>query len=146
MKKHPDISFHFIKQFHLSHRLILKGFIADIFKDEEKTFDSLAYIFCSDEYLLEINRNFLSHDYYTDIISFDLSETQTIITGEIYISVDRVRDNARRFNTSLRKELARVMFHGALHLCGYRDKTTREKAVMNKKENQYLASFLKRLQ
>ena len=77
---------------------------------------------CSDEYLLEINQAYLKHDDLTDIITFDLSDSPGVIKGEIYISVERVLDNALLFNTSFRDELARVVFHGALHLCGYKDK------------------------
>ena len=102
---------------------------------------NLTYVFCSDEDLLEINRTYLKHDYFTDIITFDLSFTKKEIIGEIYISVDRVRENAGRFNSTLRKELHRVIFHGALHLCGYRDKNLQEQKVMRAKEDEYLKLY-----
>lgn len=102
----------------------------------------LQYIFCSDDYLLQINRQFLHHDYYTDIITFDLTEESYPINAEIYISVDRVRDNAREFGNSLRRELHRVIFHGALHLCGYKDKNPREQELMRQMEEKYLKLYL----
>ncbi len=83
----------------------------------------LQYIFCSDAYLLDINREYLQHDFFTDIITFDLSEKGQPINAEIYISVERVRDNAANYNSSFRKEIHRVIFHGVLHLCGYKDKS-----------------------
>jgi rRNA maturation RNase YbeY len=112
-----------------------------IFKKEKKQLDELQYIFCSDDYLLEINRQYLNHDYYTDIISFDLSEKGQLINAEIYISVDRVRENAREFGSSLRQELHRVMFHGALHLCGYKDKKPKEVQIMRQMEDNWLKKY-----
>jgi len=103
--------------------------------------DSLAYIFCDDEYLLNINRRFLKHDYYTDIITFDLSEQVSYIVGEIYISIDRVNENAAIHRSAREQEINRVIFHGALHLCGYKDKTGKQKLIMKKKEDQYLREF-----
>ena len=116
----------------LSDRNRLKAFIEQIFKNEKKTLSSINYIFCSDEYLLEINRQFLKHDYYTDIITFNLSEDPKKIEGEIYISIDRVRDNAKSHAVSFTNELHRVIFHGSLHLCGYRDKKKEDIVVMRK--------------
>ena len=92
--------------------------------------------------MLEINRQFLTHDFYTDIITFDLSETNAI-QAEIYISVDRVRDNALKLGVSFKSELHRVIFHGVLHLCGYKDKTKGEKEKMRDKEEFYLARYFK---
>lgn len=99
-------------------------------------------MFCSDEFLLQINREYLQHDYYTDIITFDLSDPGGPVRGEIYISVDRVRENAKDLGTTLRKELLRVIFHGALHLCGYKDKTRQEQARMRDLEEKYLALYI----
>lgn len=121
----------------------LKKFITGIFKTEGKEFFGLNYIFCSDDHLLEINRRFLKHDYYTDIITFDISEKGSPINGEIYISVDRVRDNAKVLVQPIGHELHRVIFHGALHLCGYRDKSEIEKIAMRKKEEEYLSLYFK---
>ena len=116
----------------------LKQFIEYLFKKEKKGLYELTYVFCSDEYLLGINRDFLQHDYYTDIITFDLSENPKQIIGEIYVSLDRIRDNAKTLNTSVKEETLRVIFHGALHLCGYKDKSKTDIIKMRKKEEQYI--------
>ncbi len=126
----------------LQNRTSLKEFIESVFKREGRPLSSINYIFCTDKALLEINKKFLKHDFYTDIITFDLSENAAI-TAEIYISVDRVRDNARTLGTFFKSEVHRVIFHGALHLCGYGDKTKREKVEMREKEDLYLAKYLK---
>jgi rRNA maturation RNase YbeY len=139
----PTIQFNFLESIDLRNRTRLKQFIQSLFKKEGKRLAELQYIFCSDKYLLEINRQYLKHDFYTDIITFDLSEKNQPINAEIYISVDRVRENAREFSSSLRSELHRVIFHGALHLCGYRDKTTVQKKQMREMEEQYLNSFMR---
>ena len=127
----------------LLHRHRLKKYIVSIFRAEGKKIKSLNYIFCSDRALLDINRQFLSHDFYTDIITFDLSETGEI-NAEIYISVDRVRENARKLEVSIQSELHRVIFHGVLHLCGYGDKTGSEKSKMRKGEEFYLTRYFKK--
>lgn len=127
----------------LTERKRLKVFIAGLFRSKKKTVDSLIYIFCTDEHLLEINKNFLKHDYYTDIISFDLSEKGGPVQGEIYISVDRVRENALTLGVSLKQELHRVIFHGALHLCGYKDKAAKDKAEMSNQEDINIKKYLK---
>ena len=138
------VQFFFLQQnISLENRGGLKLFIGNIFKKENKTLKSLTYIFCSDEYLLEINRSHLGHDYYTDIITFDLSETPTIIAGEVYISTDRVRDNAAELAVTIKEELHRVIFHGVLHLCGYKDKTSKDKKAMRGAENRYLDAYFK---
>ncbi len=135
----PGIHFHFLEGgFTLAERSSLKTFIGTIFKRERKKLADLNYIFCSDDYLLNINKQYLKHDFYTDIITFGLSEPGEPISGEIYISIDRVRDNSIQFKTSLKKELHRVIFHGALHLCGYRDKNKEEELLMRKMEDKYL--------
>jgi rRNA maturation RNase YbeY len=120
---------------------LVKQFIATIFLQEKRTPGDLNYVFCSDEFLLDINQRFLNHDYYTDIITFDLSEAPGVVSGEIYISLDRVADNARELKSSFQTETLRVLFHGALHLCGYRDKTKSEIAQMRNKEEQYLRLY-----
>jgi probable rRNA maturation factor len=106
---------------------------------EEKTLSSINVIFCSDAYLSEINQQYLKHDTYTDIITFDLSLTQDAIEGEIYISIDRVKENAQAFGSDFDTELCRVIIHGVLHLSGYNDKTSREKSAMRKKEDASLS-------
>jgi len=118
----------------------IKAFIETIFSKEKKALDNIHYIFCSDEYLLQINRDFLQHDYYTDIITFDLSDGAEI-ASEVYVSVDRVKDNAQAEKTSFEKEMLRVLFHGALHLCGYKDKKKDDIALMRKKEDQYIGLY-----
>jgi probable rRNA maturation factor len=139
-----DIYFHFLRDgFSLSGRTRLKTFIGSVFKKEKKQLGQLSYIFCSDDYLLEINRQYLNHDFFTDIISFDLSGPGPALNAEIYISVDRVRDNARDFKSSFKNELHRVIFHGALHLCGYKDKKRVDQQKMRKMENKYLDLYFK---
>ena len=103
----------------------------------------LNYIFCSDKELLRINQEFLGHDFYTDIVTFELSETPGKIQGEIYISIDRVKENAKKLGVSFKSELHRVIFHGALHLCGYGDKTKSEKEEMRETEDYYLELYFK---
>ncbi|GAC1536467.1 MAG: rRNA maturation RNase YbeY [Sediminibacterium sp.] len=127
----------------LTGKTILKDFIVGLFKKEKKTLASITYVFCSDSYLLQMNRDFLQHDYYTDIITFGLSGKGAPIEAEVYISLDRVKDNARTLGTSFREETLRVIFHGALHLCGYKDKKKSEIALMRQKEEQYLRLFEK---
>ena len=124
----------------LSNRAHLKSYIQAIFKKECKRMESINYIFCSDKALLEINRQFLGHDFYTDIITFNLSESK-VIRGEIYISIDRVRENAVQLGVSLISELHRVIFHGVLHLCGYKDKSKKEIEEMRGKEEYYLKKY-----
>ena len=130
-------------QVNLRNRNKIKRMIEQIFLYEKKPLDRLNYVFCSDDIILDINRRYLKHDSYTDIISFDLSENKDEkITGEIYISVDRVRDNASKMKLPFTYELARVIFHGALHLCGHKDKTKKEKQEMTKREDLYLKKYI----
>lgn len=127
----------------LRDRTRLKAFLARLAKKEGKSLGSLNYIFCTDKALLDINRQYLKHDFYTDIITFDLSESPSTLSGEIYISIDRVRDNAKTLGVSVKEELHRVIFHGLLHLCGYRDKKPGEIKEMRAKEGYYLQQYLK---
>lgn len=106
-----------------------------VFQLHDKQIIELNYIFCSDEYLLSINQKHLQHDYYTDIITFDNSEEESAIEGDIFISVERVRENASSLNHSFDIELYRVLAHGLLHLIGFNDKTDSEKKVMREKED-----------
>lgn len=135
------VKFHMVEPFSFNEKKRLKAAVSNLMDEEGKPFESLDYIFCSDEYLLKINQTYLNHDDLTDIITFDLSDVPGNIKGEIYISVERVKDNALLFNTSFRDELARVVFHGALHLCGYKDKTTKEQGEIRRKEDFYLGKF-----
>lgn len=137
----PTIQFNFLESIVLRDRRRLKLFLVRLFKREGRPLAELQYIFCSDEYLLAINRQYLDHDFYTDIITFDLSEKNQPLNAEIYISVDRLRENAQKYDSSLKKELHRVMFHGALHLCGYKDKTAAERGEMRKMEEKWLKTY-----
>lgn len=102
----------------------------------------LNYIFCSDEHVLQVNRDYLQHDYYTDIITFDQSEEEDKIEGDIFISVERVSDNATQLGVSSEQEMRRVLAHGLLHLCGYGDKTDDEAAQMRVKEDEWLTQYV----
>ena len=144
-KSTPQVQFHFLQPAAFTNRTLAKEVLRDLFKKERKQLAGLTYIFCSDEYLLDINKQFLNHHYYTDIITFDLSEDKRQVTGEIYISIDRVRENAREFKTTFQKELLRVIFHGALHLCGFKDKTDKDQMLMRKAEDKYLHYFLSKV-
>lgn len=137
-----NVRFFFEKKgFSLAKRAALKSFIQSIFTKEKKPLSSINYIFCSDKRLLEINQQFLQHDYFTDIITFDLSESKAV-EAEVYISIDRVKENARTLGISFKSELHRVIFHGALHLCGHGDKSGKEKREMRKLEEHYLRKYL----
>ena len=127
----------------LANRVALKSFIEKRVKKEGFSIETLTYVFCSDKYLLKMNKDFLSHNYYTDIISFDLSETPGNLIGEVYISVDRVKDNAKTLGTSLKEELHRVIFHGALHFCGYKDKKPADTIKMREMEDRWLNAYMK---
>jgi probable rRNA maturation factor len=125
----------------LKSKKMLEVFVDKLFKTERQKLDSLTYIFCSDEYLLGINKQYLSHDYYTDVITFTLSVPGSPIVGEVYISIDRVKDNALSLKIPYSNELHRVLFHAALHLCGYDDKTKSESRLMRNREDEYLQKF-----
>lgn len=116
-----------------------KSWLEKIPAQEGKKLLGLQYIFCSDTYLLDINIRYLDHDTLTDIITFDNAETEGEIEGDIFISIDRVKENAIKFKVPFEKELARVLAHGALHLCGYGDKTASEVKIMRQKEDFYIA-------
>lgn len=116
----------------------LTNWISKFCLSENHELGDISIIFCSDEYLLDMNRTHLDHDYYTDIITFDYTDNQ-IVSGDLFISVDRVRENASDFNVSFDHELHRVMIHGVLHLCGYKDKSDEDKKLMRSKENNALS-------
>ncbi|MBL7700955.1 MAG: rRNA maturation RNase YbeY [Ferruginibacter sp.] len=125
----------------LKDRTRLKIFIENLFTKEKKSIGGLSYIFCSDEHLLKINQKFLKHDFYTDVITFDLSSSNIEIQGEVYLSIDRIKDNAKQLGVSFKEELHRVIFHGALHLCGYKDKNRGDIAKMREKEEKYISEY-----
>jgi probable rRNA maturation factor len=133
------IQFHYLeKSPNIPARTHLKDFILKIFKKEGFKVGTVNYIFCSDNYLFDLNRTFLNHNTYTDIITFQYSTSSESIISDIYISLDRVRENARLFQSTFVRELHRVMFHGALHLCGYKDKTKSNRLQMRSMEDFYL--------
>jgi probable rRNA maturation factor len=137
-----DIQFHYLtKGFTLKNRRALKAFLLQLIEGEGKELDTLNYIFCDDAYLLQINKEYLNHDTYTDIVTFELSQKGEPLVSDIYISVERVRANAQTFKTTFTHELHRVIFHGALHLCGYKDKKKEEAKVMRGKEEEYLEKY-----
>lgn len=125
--------------FTLKDKIKLKNWIRNTIKAEGKTLRELNFVFCSDTYLLDINQQYLNHDTLTDIITFDNSEHKDSITGDIFISYERVRENAGHFNVSVADELHRIIIHGTLHLLGYKDKSKKDKTLMTQKEDQYLA-------
>jgi probable rRNA maturation factor len=141
MLQESKVNFFFPKKTTLADRSTLKSFIEKIFKKEGKRLSRLNYIFCSDNELLRINREYLGHDYYTDIITFDLSVKAMPVQAEIYISVERVKENAAKLGFSFKAELHRVIFHGVLHLCGYGDKTSHQMKIMRQKEESYLNQY-----
>jgi probable rRNA maturation factor len=122
----------------LKHKTAVRQWVTETIKAEGYKLKELNYIFCPDSYLLQINQQYLNHDTYTDIITFDNSETERVITGDIFISIDRIRENALKFNITETDELHRVIIHGALHLLGYTDKTVVTKQKMTQKEDLYL--------
>ena len=142
MKPSNTISFHFLyDRFSFRDRKKVKRFLLDLFKKEGKVIAHISYIFCDDAYLLEINQSYLQHDTFTDIITFDLSEEKNQLISDIYISIERVKENSKAFTTSFESELLRVIFHGALHLCGYKDKTKADQMKMRQMEDYYLQQF-----
>jgi rRNA maturation RNase YbeY len=118
--------------------LLTKKWIQEAIKEEEKIFDYIFINLCSDQYLLDMNIKSLNHDSYTDIITFQLNDLADPIEGDIYISIDRIKENAKLLGLNIDAELKRVLIHGVLHLCGYKDKKIKDKLLMTKKENYYL--------
>jgi rRNA maturation RNase YbeY len=125
----------------LKDRTSVKQLIIDLFKKEQVNLNRLNYIFCSDKYLLKINQQYLGHDTLTDIITFPLSQIGEPIIAEIYVSIERIKENAKTYKVSYQNELLRVMIHGALHLSGYKDKLKPEQLQMRSKEDYYLNYF-----
>ena len=145
MEKHKaglsQIKLHFLKPATISNRNRLKSFLLTQFLRNKIPLQSLQIILCSDTYLLDLNRRFLHHDTYTDVITFNLAEAHQPVVGEIYISVDRVRDNAKNLSVGLTEELHRVIFHGILHLMGHQDKTNKEKKQIRALESNLLIEY-----
>lgn len=132
------MAIHFFEEdirFTLLNKTKIKNWLKLIASKEGFQIGELNYIFCSDEYLYEINKEYLQHETYTDIITFDNSETKSIIEGDIYISIERVKENAASHHQVFEEELLRVLSHGVFHLCGYLDNSSSEKKLMRSKEN-----------
>jgi probable rRNA maturation factor len=144
MAKKADerIHFHYLTDsFFFPNRGGLKTFTTGLIRKEGQRLEHINYVFCSDAYLLEINQKYLHHNTYTDIITFELSPKGSPLLADIFISIDRVRENAKSFDVSFLNELHRVIFHGALHLCGFSDKTKKGKEQMRQKEGYYLSRY-----
>ena len=122
-------------QFEYPDQGALLAWISQVLKAENKSLGELSIVFCSDTYLLEVNKKYLNKDYFTDIITFDQSESPNQIQGDIFISIDRVKENSLEFEEDFSNELDRVIIHGILHLIGFGDKSEEEKAIMRKKED-----------
>lgn len=134
------INFHSENDFKLEQEEAIKDWIKKVIASEGKSLGEINYIFCDDDYLYKINLRFLKHDTYTDIISFDNTEEDELY-GDIFISTDRVTENASEYNVDFSEELKRVIIHGILHLCGYKDKTESEATLMRQKEDEKIALF-----
>ncbi len=131
-------------KFNFTNKRQYKSWISDIILSYNKSIGDINYIFCSDEKILEINKEFLQHDYYTDIISFDYCEGN-LISGDIYISIDTVKSNSIKYNTLFTEELNRVLIHGVLHFIGFKDKSKNDASKMREAENTALTSINKYL-
>ncbi|MBB6499557.1 rRNA maturation RNase YbeY [Pedobacter cryoconitis] len=123
----------------LKNKTLIRNWISEAVVTEGYELDELTFILCSDEYLLGINQQYLNHDDYTDVITFDNSEKAKTITGDIFISIERIQENAKKFKGTVAHELCRVMIHGTLHLLGYKDKSKAAKTLMTQKEDHYLS-------
>lgn len=134
------INFYSENDFKLENNDLYKNWLNRVISSEDKRLGEISYIFCDDEYLLDINQRFLDHDTYTDIISFDDS-MGNLLNGDIYISTERVEENAAEFNEDFETELKRVIVHGILHYCGYKDKSEEDAALMRKKESEKIRLF-----
>lgn len=134
------ISFNYESDFQLDNEQQFEDWISRVIASEDKEEGEISYIFCDDEYLHKINVEYLNHDDLTDIISFDYSEGN-VLHGDIFISIERVRDNANDFKVPFEEELKRVIIHGVLHYCGYKDKSEKDEAVMRSKEDEKVLLF-----
>jgi len=134
------INFYSENDFILEDETVYTSWLESVITSEAKKLEELSYIFCDDEYLLKINMEYLDHDTYTDIITFDYSVGK-ILQGDIYVSTERVAENADAFNVKFEDELRRVLVHGVLHLCGYKDKEESEAVLMRSKEEEKMQLF-----
>lgn len=126
-------------RFEIKSKRKIREWIIQVIDNEEYRIDNINYIFCGDQYLHAINKTYLSHDTLTDIVTFDMSEKKGWINGDVFISIERVKENSQGLGIPFRHELSRVMVHGLLHLCGYRDKTREQRQEMTEKEDFYLS-------
>ncbi len=131
------ITFSFETKYNLKSRTLIKQWIKRVVESKGKKPGSISYIFCDDDYLLNINRQYLQHDYYTDIITFDYTEEE-IVSGDLFISCERIKDNAKEMGVPEKEELMRVIIHGVLHLLGQKDKSDKEAKQMRKAEEESL--------
>jgi len=134
------ISFNYESDFNLDNETVYADWLSKVISSEIKNEGEINYIFCDDDYLLEINQQYLNHDTLTDIISFDYSIGNEL-HGDIFISIERVRENAEDFKVSFDDELKRVMVHGILHYCGYKDKSEQDEQLMRDKEEEKMKMF-----
>ncbi len=141
MKKLPVYFFQEDIKYHLKNKNEIRKWLNETILTKKHKLENLNFIFCSDDYLLNINLEYLNHETLTDIITFDNSTTKNTIAGDIYISLDRVKENAITFNTKLTHELHRVIIHGTLHLLGYDDKSAQAKTKMTKAEDKFLTKL-----
>ena len=132
-----------VNRFYFPDRTRLKQFLNKQIRKEGQVPEAVHYVFCSDDFLHQMNQEYLKHDTYTDIITFPLSKKEQPLLADIYISIDRVRDNAANLDTGFLNELHRVIFHGALHLCGHKDKTAKESEAMRKMEDLWLRRYFR---
>ncbi|MEP6685117.1 MAG: rRNA maturation RNase YbeY [Parafilimonas sp.] len=128
-------------QARIENKYWIRILIQNLFKAEHTKFEKINYVLCTDHYLLQLNKKYLNHETLTDVITFPLSEIGEPMIAEIYISMERVKENAKKFKVQYQTELLRVMIHGALHLCGYADKKAFEREKMRQKEDNYLKKF-----
>ncbi|MGB8375120.1 MAG: rRNA maturation RNase YbeY [Salegentibacter sp.] len=138
--KDEAINFYSENDFELESKNHFRNWLGQVIISEGKELEEISYIFCDDEYLHKINLQYLDHDTYTDIISFDNS-VGNVLGGDIFISIERVLENSKEFNVSFEEELRRVMAHGILHFCGYKDKNESDSALMRQKENEKMRMF-----
>ena len=139
MKKVPIYFFNEESNYKLKSLNQTRNWIKEAIESENYVLKSINFIFCSDNYLLKINQQYLNHDTYTDIITFDNSEIDNQIESDIFISIERVKENSKAYKARLNTELHRIIIHGTLHLLGYKDKSLKEKELMTAKENEYLS-------
>jgi probable rRNA maturation factor len=141
LESDPEINiFYELENFEIEHESLVTTWIEKVLYAEKKELGYINYIFCNDDYILDINKTYLQHDYFTDIITFDYNKKK--VESDIYISIDRIKENATDLNVEFRDELLRVIVHGALHLCGYKDKTKEQEVLIRSKEDHYVHLFL----